>query len=91
MEFLGFTRDIPGFLQSLDVFVSPSLREGLSISLLEAMAAGLPIVTTSIAPNAELIEHEVTGLLVPIHSPEALAHAIARFANRPGTGGTLRR
>ena len=83
LEFVGFTRDIPAFLQSLDVFVSPSLREGLSISLLEAMAAGLPIVTTSIAPNAELVEQEVTGLLVPIHSPEALAHAIARFATNP--------
>ncbi len=79
VEFLGFTRDIPAFLQSLDVFVSPSLREGLSIALLEAMAAGLPIVTTSIAPNAELIQHDVTGQIVPLRSPQAVAQAIARF------------
>ena len=83
VEFLGFTRDIPGFLQSLDIFVSPSLREGLSVALMEAMAAGLPIVTTNIAPNAELIEHEVTGLLVPIQSPEDIAQAVARYAATP--------
>ena len=84
MRFLGFCREIPAFLAGLDVFVSPSFREGLSISLLEAMAAARPIVTTSILPNAELIEHEVTGLLVPPRDPEQVAEAIARFAREPG-------
>lgn len=84
VRFLGFRRDIPAFLAGLDVFVSPSFREGLSISLLEAMAAARPIVTTSILPNAELIEHEVTGLLVPPRSPRQVAEAIARFAREPG-------
>jgi glycosyltransferase involved in cell wall biosynthesis len=83
VRFLGFRRDIPAFLAGLDIFVSPSLREGLSISLLEAMAAARPIVTTSIAPNAELIEHEVTGLLVPPRSPKRVAEAIARFVREP--------
>jgi glycosyltransferase involved in cell wall biosynthesis len=50
---------------------------------MEAMAAGKPIVTTNIPPNAELIEDEITGLLVPTRSPEALACAIARLANDP--------
>jgi glycosyltransferase involved in cell wall biosynthesis len=80
---LGFRTDIPAFLAGLDVFVNPSLWEGLSISLLEAMAAARPIVTTSILPNAELIEHEITGLLVPARSPEHIAHAIARFVREP--------
>ncbi|MCL4295420.1 MAG: glycosyltransferase family 4 protein [Anaerolineae bacterium] len=83
VRLLGFRGDIPAFLGALDIFVSPSRWEGLSISLLEAMAAGRPIVTTSILPNAELIEPEVTGLLVPIKSPESIARAIARFVQEP--------
>jgi len=83
VRFLGFRTDIPAFLANLDIFVSPSLWEGLSISIMEAMAASRPIVTTSILPNAELIEHEETGLVIPPRDPEQLAQAIARFANEP--------
>jgi glycosyltransferase involved in cell wall biosynthesis len=83
VRLLGFRSDIPTFLAGLDIFVNPSLWEGLSISLLEAMAAAKPIVTTSILPNAELIEHEVTGLLVPPRASEQIAQAIARFAQEP--------
>lgn len=83
VKLLGFRSDIPAFQNSLDVFVNPSLWEGLSISLMEAMAAAKPIVTTSIPPNAELIEHERTGLLVPPKSPKQVAEAIARFVREP--------
>jgi glycosyltransferase involved in cell wall biosynthesis len=83
VRLVGFQTDIPAFLAAVDIFVSPSLWEGLSISLLEAMAAAKPIVTTSIAPNAELIEHEITGLLVPPRDPEQTARAIARFVEDP--------
>lgn len=83
IRLLGFRSDIPTFLAGLDIFVNPSLWEGLSISLLEAMAAARPIVTTSILPNAELIEHGVTGLLVPPKSPQHIARAIARFVQEP--------
>jgi glycosyltransferase involved in cell wall biosynthesis len=83
VRFLGFRTDIPSFLAGLDIFVSPTLREGLSISLLEAMAAAKPIVATSILPNAELIEDEVTGLRVPLRDPEQIARAIARFVREP--------
>ena len=81
--FLGFYKDIPKFLAELDIFVNPSLWEGLSISLLEAMAAAKPIITTSILPNAELIDHEATGLLVSPKSPAQIAKAIARFVQEP--------
>lgn len=83
VRLLGFRHDIPTFLAGIDIFVSPSLWEGLSISLLEAMAAAKPIVTTSILPNAELIEHQITGLLVPPQAPNEIAQAIARFVNEP--------
>jgi glycosyltransferase involved in cell wall biosynthesis len=73
VRFLGFREEVPEFLHGIDLFVSPSLWEGLSISIMEAMAAGKPIVTTNIPPNAELIVDEITGLLVPTRSPEALA------------------
>lgn len=81
--FLGFRDDIADILAAIDIYVSASLREGMSISILEAMAAGKPIVSTSIPPNAELIEHERTGLLVPPKSPRQLANAIARFIQEP--------
>ncbi|OGO34545.1 MAG: hypothetical protein A2W35_05985 [Chloroflexi bacterium RBG_16_57_11] len=83
VKFVGFVKDIPAFLASLDVFVSPSLWEGMSISILEAMAAAKPIVATSILPNAELIEHERTGLLVDPRAPEQITQAIARFVLEP--------
>ncbi|PKO15139.1 MAG: hypothetical protein CVU39_12320 [Chloroflexi bacterium HGW-Chloroflexi-10] len=83
--FLGFRSDISKILKSIDVFVSPTLREGLSISILEAMAAGCPIVATNILPNAELIEHEVTGLLIPIKSPIKAAEAILSLVEHPDT------
>jgi glycosyltransferase involved in cell wall biosynthesis len=80
IRFLGFRRDIPQFLAALDVFVNTSLWEGLSISLLEAMAAERPIVTTDIEANAELIEDAATGFLVGVQAPEEIAVAIAQFA-----------
>lgn len=83
VRFLGFFENIPAFLASLDIFVSPSFREGLSISVMEAMASALPIVTTAIPPNAELIQHEKNGLLVPPRSPDDLAEAIFRFIQEP--------
>ncbi len=83
VRFLGFRRDIPAFIAALDVFASPSLWEGLSISLLEAMVAARPIVATAIQPNAELIEHEATGLLVTPRAPDEIAQAIVRFVREP--------
>jgi len=83
VRFLGFVKDISEFLAGIDIFVTTSLSEGLSISLLEAMAAARPIVASSILPNTELIEHAVTGLIVPVKSPDKTARAIARFIQKP--------
>lgn len=91
VRFLGFREDIPAFLNLLDVFASLSWREGLSISILEAMAAARPIVASSIPPNAELIEHEVTGLLVQPRREDRAAAAILQLLRDPELGRSLGR
>ena len=80
VRFLGFWEEIPTFLAAIDIFVTATLSEGLSISLLEAMAAACPIVATSIPPNAEVIVNEQSGLLVPTESPFEIAKAILELA-----------
>jgi glycosyltransferase involved in cell wall biosynthesis len=77
----GHVEDIPNFVAGLDIFINPSLWEGLSISLLEAMAAEMPIITTAIGPNLELIRHRCTGLIVPPKDSAAIAGAVRLFAS----------
>jgi glycosyltransferase involved in cell wall biosynthesis len=76
VRFCGLRRDVQAVLQSLDLFVLPSLFEGLPLSLLEAMAAGRPVVATQVAGSSEVIEDGVNGRLVPPADSEALAEAI---------------
>jgi glycosyltransferase involved in cell wall biosynthesis len=76
--FTGFRSDVPELLSEASVSVLPSLSEGLSNSLLESMASGVPAVATRVGGNPEVIEHEVTGLLVPSRDSAALAAAVGR-------------
>jgi glycosyltransferase involved in cell wall biosynthesis len=76
VSFLGWQRDLGPILRSWDIFVLPSLDEGLPIAVLNAMAEGLPVVGTSVGGLAELIEDGRTGYLVPPHDPLALARAL---------------
>lgn len=75
----GERRDVPTLMQSFDVFVLPSLGEGISNTILEAMATGLPVVATRVGGNPELVEQGVTGTLVGAEDPRALADALATY------------
>jgi glycosyltransferase involved in cell wall biosynthesis len=77
--FLGARKDVPELLACCDLSVLPSESEGLPNSVLEAMAAGLAVVATSVGGVPELIENEVSGLLVPPNNPSALSTAILRL------------
>jgi glycosyltransferase involved in cell wall biosynthesis len=78
----GASLDVPGFLSTLDLFVLSSIEEGLPISLMEALAAGLPVVSTRLPGLTELApEHVVAGYCAPAQ-PESLAAEILRVANR---------
>jgi glycosyltransferase involved in cell wall biosynthesis len=79
VRFLGNRTDVHDLLRFSDVFVLPSLWEGLSNALLEAMAAGLPVVATRVEGTEEVIEDGINGLLVPPADPQALSQAILRF------------
>jgi glycosyltransferase involved in cell wall biosynthesis len=82
--FLGYRRDTPDLLACCDLFVLPSLFEGLPLSILEAMAASKPVIASAIGGNDEAVIHEETGLLVSPENPAALAQAIQRLlSDRP--------
>jgi glycosyltransferase involved in cell wall biosynthesis len=80
---------VPTILSSLALSVLPSLNEGLSNSLLESMAAGVPVVATTVGGNPEVVLDGETGLLVPPRNPAALAEAICRVLRTPGLRNRL--
>lgn len=79
----GERADIPDILRGLDLFVLPSLAEGVSNTILEAMASGLPVVATAVGGNRELVRPGTTGTLVPAADSAALAAALADYALDP--------
>lgn len=79
--FTGFRSDIHELLQIIDVYALPSLWEGHPLVLLEAMAAGKPIVATDVSGNRETVDHGRTGLLVPPKRPKELANSLKELLN----------
>jgi glycosyltransferase involved in cell wall biosynthesis len=94
--FLGSRHDVPQLLSTFDVFVLSSYTEGLAVTLLEAMAAGLPVVATDVGGNREVVRDGETGVLVPARDTEKLAEAMAGMiadpdrAKRMGASGRER-
>lgn len=83
VRFLGQRADVPRLLAGLDVFTLPSIAEGMSNTVLEAMASGLPVVATRTGGNPELVEDGVTGRLVPVGDRDALADALGAYVGDP--------
>jgi len=79
----GERSDIPEIMRALNVFVLPSLAEGISNTILEAMASGLPIVATRVGGNPELVDAGETGQLVPPNDPEVMAKAFESYMLNP--------
>jgi sugar transferase (PEP-CTERM/EpsH1 system associated) len=90
----GELSDIPRVLRGLDCFVLPSLAEGISNTILEAMATGIPVIATRVGGNAELLEDAMTGRLVPSANAHAMTKAILGYFDDPVTarrnGGAAR-
>ena len=79
----GFVPDAPRHLRAFDLFIQASRSEGLGLAILEAGCASLPVIATSVGGVPEIIENEVSGLLVPPLSPRALAGAIEELLANP--------
>ncbi|HPL62317.1 MAG TPA: glycosyltransferase [Syntrophales bacterium] len=97
--FLGERRDIPEILSALDLFILPSLTEGISITLLEAMAAGVPVIASRVGGNEEIIEHGRSGILISPDEPREWIEKIGillrnqseRIRLAEAAGGTVRK
>jgi glycosyltransferase involved in cell wall biosynthesis len=83
IHFLGNRHDVPDLLAASDIFVLPSLWEGLSMALLEAMASGLPIVASEVSGTVQAIIPNETGLLVPPGDVQRLTEAIEQLLSNP--------
>lgn len=79
----GERSDIPELMRAMDLFVLPSLGEGISNTILEAMASGLPVVATRVGGNVELVKEALTGKLVPPGEPVSMANAISEYYKNP--------
>lgn len=91
IHFLGNRDDVPDLLAASDLFVLPSLWEGLPMALIEAMASGMPIVATRVSGTQKAIIHEESGLLVPPGDPGELAGAIEVLLSRPERASAMGR
>lgn len=89
MIFLGQRDDVAAIIAASDIFVLPSFYEGTSLALLEAMAAGKPIVASDVPGNRDILRSGETALLCPPDAPDALAEAVARLVAEPGLAVAL--
>lgn len=81
--FAGDRKDIAQLMQTFDIFVLPSINEGISNTILEAMATGLPVIATRVGGNIELVSNQQSGFLVDKQNPLVIAEAIKRYLDCP--------
>jgi sugar transferase (PEP-CTERM/EpsH1 system associated) len=81
--FAGERNDVSDIMQTLDLFVLPSINEGISNTILEAMATELPVIATDVGGNPELVINNQTGYLVPKQNPIAMAEALKHYLDNP--------
>jgi glycosyltransferase involved in cell wall biosynthesis len=84
LHVIGHRSDVVALYQAMDIFVLPSLREGLPLALLEAMSCGVPVVAARVGGIPQLVTHGTNGFLVDSHSHEDLAAAVAQLADDAG-------
>lgn len=80
VKYLGQQNELPSIYRDADIYVLASYREGVPVTVLEAMATGLAVVVTDVPGCIDLVVHEATGLIVPVRDPTALAAAVIRLA-----------
>ena len=83
VNFHGKSDDVPNLMKQLDIFVLPSLGEGISNTILEAMSCGLPIIATNVGGNLELVTESISGYLVPANDPQAMFESIQKYIDQP--------
>jgi len=89
VHFLGPRHDVPDLLNAMDIFVLPSYSEGLSLALLEAMAAGKPVIATAVGGTPEVVTDGDNGLLIPPRDAGSLAAALTRLLSDPALAQRL--
>jgi glycosyltransferase involved in cell wall biosynthesis len=89
VQFTGTVTDVRPHLAAMDVFVLPSWAEGMSNALMEAMAAGRPVVATAVGGNSEVVADGRTGVLVPPGDPDAIAEAVSSLLGEPAQASEL--
>lgn len=87
--FTGFRKDVPVVLKAFDLFVMPSISEGLGTAVLEAMACGKTIIASNIGGIPDSIKHEETGILIPSATPSEISNAIISLMNNPNLAARL--
>lgn len=89
VRFAGYRSDVRSIMPAFDLYVNSSSTEGISLTILEAMSAGLPVIATAVGGTPEIVVDGETGILIPAHDPQALAEAIVSVRSRPDGGQGL--